>query len=148
MKIDFRIPEKDDFPEILHMMETFYSIDHYEFDKSVSEKNLKTFLTDIRLGRLWMICLHNQPIGYIVLTFGFSFEYHGRDAFIDELFIKEEYRNKGIGKKAMKFIERESSELGIHAIHLEVENHNEKANHLYLQQGYTGNNRALLTKKL
>jgi len=60
----------------------------------------------------------------VVLAFGFSFEYKGRDAFIDELFLKEAYRKKGIGGQTMRFVEQQAKELGVHAIHLEVEKSN------------------------
>lgn len=89
-----------------------------------------------------------MAVGYIVLAFGFSFEYQGHDGFIDECFIKDGYRKKGIGGKAMEIVEAEAATLGIRALHLEVERDNEKGNRLYVKQGYRNNNRLLLTKRL
>ncbi|MEM1135759.1 MAG: GNAT family N-acetyltransferase [Bacteroidota bacterium] len=148
METTFQIPFKNDIPEILDMMQAFYAIDHYSFDRKISEQNLNEFLANETLGRLWMILQDAKIVGYIVLTFGYSFEYGGRDAFIDEFYIKAGYRNKGIGKQTMGFIEEHAKKLGVKAIHLEVESHNEKGNRLYVKQDYQGNNRSLLTKRI
>ncbi len=48
----------------------------------------------------------------------------------------------------MEFIEVQALELGVKAIHLEVEKHNEKGNRLYINQGYKSNSRTLLSKRI
>lgn len=88
----------------------------------------------------------NQAVGYIVLTFGYSLEYRGRDAMIDEFYIRETYRGQGVGKKTIQFIENVCQDLGIQAVHLEVERENQKAQNLYRQAGFTDKNRYFLTK--
>ena len=88
------------------------------------------------------------PVGYIVLTFGYSFEYHGRDSFIDELYIEPQYRRQGIGKRAMQFVEERARELGVNAIHLEVDQGNDPAAELYRRAGYDDHSRFLMTKWL
>ena len=148
MEIEFRQAGEGDLSDILNMMESFNVNENYPFDSAISRKNLKKFIAGSTLGRFWLVRSDHKAIGYIALTFGFSFEYRGRDAFIDELFIKEPYRNKGIGKKAMEFLETEARKLGVKAIHLEVERRNGQGKRLYAQCGYTGSDRALLTKKL
>jgi ribosomal protein S18 acetylase RimI-like enzyme len=146
MKVIFTQALEEKIPEILLMMEEFSSIDNYSFDKEIRQQNLIEFIHNPNLGRLWTINVNQNTIGYIVLTFGFSFEYKGRDSFIDEFFIKEEFRNKGIGLKTMEFLFLKAVELNIKAIHLEVENHNTNANRLYIKQEFKENNRTLLTK--
>ncbi|UII29568.1 GNAT family N-acetyltransferase [Fulvivirga ulvae] len=148
MKITITPYSAEDKADVLAMMALFNQIEGYPFNPAVWEKNLEEFTTNKSLGRIFLITYENSTVGYIVLAFGFSFEYKGRDAFIDEIFIKEGYRNRGIGKIAMDFIEAKARELGVNAIHLEVEAHNENAAMLYLNKGYTSNNRKLLTKRL
>lgn len=130
------------------MMSTFNQIDGYDFDITIGEENLIEFTSNQALGRLYMISNEQEIIGYIVLTFGFSFEYKGRDAFIDEFYIKESYRNQGIGKLTMDFVESEARKFNVKALHLEVEPHNLNANKLYLKKGYQSNNRVLMTKTI
>lgn len=147
MKATFQLASEKLIPEILEMMADFNAIDNYPFDKKTGRRNLEEFLTGNHLGRLWTIHVKDSVVGYIALTFGFSFEYRGRDAFIDEFFIKEGFRNRGIGRETMEFIEGQAVELGVKAIHLEVEKHNEKGSRLYIKQGYKSNNRMLLSKR-
>lgn len=75
-------------------------------------------------------------LGYIVLTFGYSLEMGGRDAFIDELFLIETVRGKGIGKRVMELIQAEARRLGVHALHLEVGRENERAQRVYRVAGF------------
>jgi ribosomal protein S18 acetylase RimI-like enzyme len=148
MNINFAIATEEDISDILLMMEEFNSINNYPFDKERTKANLLQFLSDQNLGRAWTINFENSSIGYIVLAFGFSFEHNGRDAFIDELFLKSEFRQKGIGKLTMDFIREEAQKLGINAVHLEVEQHNEAGSKLYRGKGFEDNGRILLTKKI
>jgi len=147
-KASFRQAEIADVHDILDMMKEFYEIDQYLFDKKLSAENLYIFLQNGDLGRLWMIQLQNETVGYVVLTFGFSFEYGGRDAFIDELFIKKPFRNQGIGDSSIKLVLEEAKSLDIKAVHLEVESHNEGGIKLYTKHSFGGNNRKLLTHRI
>lgn len=148
MKIQFTQAENPDVHIILLMMQEFNSIDNYPFDKNKTEKNLFELINNKNLGRIWLIKSNNIIIGYVVLAFGFSFEYGGRDAFIDELFIKADFRNKGIGQKTMSFLEEKARELNINTLHLEVETHNNNASKLYVKNGFKNNDRKLLSKKI
>ncbi len=148
MNIDFKIAREEDIREILIMMEQFYAIDNYPFDKEKTHGNLLAFIADPNLGRAWVITSDDFIIGYIVLAYGYSFERGGRDAFIDELFLKTAFRRKGIGKLAMDFIKNEAPKLGIHAIHLEVEPHNTGGLKLYLEKGFMENGRILMSKEI
>ena len=84
--------------------------------------------------------------GYLILTFGFSLEYGGRDAFIDEFFIATPHRGRGLGKAALEEVARLAPGLGVHAIHLEVADNNHGAESLYSRQGFYRHNRRLMTR--
>src|SRR5512133_1162383 len=120
METYFRPATVEDIPGLLLMMETFYAIDCYPFNRDKTENNLTDFMGSEDLGRLWMIELEDMNIGYCALTFGFSFEFGGRIALLDEIFIEENYRNKGIGRKLIRFVQEKASLLGIKTILMEV----------------------------
>jgi diamine N-acetyltransferase len=146
MEILFKESQIKNIPEILKMMQAFNALDNYPFDPDLRKKNLLQFIISKELGRLWMIFDGTSVIGYVVLTFGFSFEFKGRDAFVDELFLQENYRSKGIGSQAIDFVLRQTKSLGVKAVHLEAEKHNEKGNRLYTKKGFKEHNRLLMTK--
>jgi ribosomal protein S18 acetylase RimI-like enzyme len=138
-------------PEIeiaVEMMRDFYAIDNYPIDCAVSEKLLREFISDENLGRAWLILLDNTIVGYAILTFVFSFEYGGRIAFLDELYVSEAARGKGIGKQTVQFIQSEAQKLSLKRIYLEVEPHNEKAQQLYVSNGFETHKRKLMQYKV
>lgn len=129
-------------------MSDFYAIDNYPIDIEVSKKLFQEFIHNENLGKAWLILDDEEIVGYIILTFVFSFEYGGKIAFIDELYIKEIARGKGIGNETIEFIKSESTKLSLKLLYLEVENHNEKAQKLYLAHDFAIHNRKLLKYKI
>jgi diamine N-acetyltransferase len=148
MEIYFREAPLEKLDAILGMMKDFSAIDNYAFNREERKENLFRFTASKEMGRLWTIYADELMVGYAVLAFGFSFEFGGRDAFIDELYITESYRNKGIGGKTLEFIFANAPALGIKAIYLEVEKHNEKGNVLYVKKGFKDHNRHLMTRSI
>lgn len=131
----------------MQMIRDFYKIDNYPFSKPKALKCFEQLIENDELGRFWLIYNdENQPIGYMIICFGFSFEYGGRDAFIDEFYFIPEARGKGFGTKALLLLREKSKKLNIKAIHLEVEKANSAGNKLYTKVGFKGNNRSLLTQ--
>lgn len=148
MHPSFRMATDDDIECILAFMRDFYAIDAYPFDVRIARRVLSDLIHAPTFGRVWLIDVDGGPIGYVVLTLGYSLEYHGRDAFVDELYIQAEQRGKGIGTQVMTFVEGACRELGAHAIHLEVERGNVAGQRLYRRAGFDGADRYLLTKRL
>ncbi|HAA11631.1 MAG TPA: GNAT family N-acetyltransferase [Cytophagales bacterium] len=144
--IQLIIPQ--DATEILGMMEAFYALDDYPFDRDMAEQNLNKLLVEEYLGRLWLVQVGNKVAGYLALTFGFSLEYGGRDAFIDEIYLKDEFRGKGVGTHLIKQVSEAAKALGVRALHLEVEVHNIAGNNLYRKAGFQSSGRSLLSKRL
>jgi ribosomal protein S18 acetylase RimI-like enzyme len=118
------------------------------FDEQRRRTIFDQFVRDSPYGRAWLIVEGERPAGYVVLTVSFSFEYRGCDAYIDELYIAEEHRGRGIGRQAMEFVETVARELGVNAMHLEVSRDNEAALELYRRIGYIDHGRYLMTKWL
>jgi GNAT superfamily N-acetyltransferase len=147
MEINFKIANKEDIPLLLDFMELFYAHEGYPLQRDKAEKVLQKLLTNHDLGYAWLINYQEKAVGYIYLTFGFSLEYHGRDAFIDEIFILENYRKLGIGKRAMEFIDEMCPEYGVNALHLEVERVNVNAKKLYEKSNFQDRERFLMVKK-
>ena len=144
----FKPLEIADIEIITQMMQDFYAIDNYPMDVEVAKTLFQEFITNEHLGKSWLIYSENEIVGYIILTFIFSFEYGGKIAFVDELFIKETARGKGIGKEAIQFIQRGVPKLSLKLLYLEVEPHNENAQKLYLAHDFVIHNRKLMKYKV
>ena len=146
--ITFKPLEIADIEIITQMMQDFYAIDNYPMDVEVTKTLFQEFISNEHLGKSWLIYSENEIVGYIILTFIFSFEYGGKIAFLDELFIKETARGKGFGKEAIQFIQQEVPKLSLKLLYLEVEPHNENAQKLYLAHDFELHNRKLMKYKV
>jgi ribosomal protein S18 acetylase RimI-like enzyme len=146
--ITFQNLQKSQIDSIVFMMQDFYAIDNYPIHIEESKQLFETFIANPNLGKAWLIYNDEEVIGYVILTFIFSFEYKGILAFLDELYIKKEHQGKGFGKQAVQFVQKESSQLNVKMLYLEVEQHNENAQKLYLAQDFEVHNRKILKHKL
>src|SRR5215470_17081292 len=115
------------------------------FDESAARAAFRKFLSLPDFGRTWLLCEDAGLVGYIILTIGFSFEFRGHDAFIDELFIVPSRRRRGYGRQAMAFVEEEARKMDVNALHLEVDHSNGPALELYRRVGYKDHGRFLMT---
>jgi len=148
--LEFREAIPGDEAVLLPMMRTLAKQDPevVPFDESAARAALHQFLSLPAFGRIWLLYNGAGLIGYIILTLGFSFEFRGHDAFIDELYVVPAHRRRGYGRQAMAFVEQEAREMGVNAIHLEVDRGNDSALELYRRSGYKDHDRFLMTKWL
>ena len=144
----FRMAGRGDTESILAMMREFYAIDQYPFDEGIARAALERLLSDATLGRAWVVRTGEAAIGYMVLTLGYSLEFHGRDAFVDELYVRAAYRRRGVGTQAIRVAEDACRKLGVHALHLEVERTNTAGQALYRTMGFKDHDRYLMTRWL
>ncbi|MFK7031271.1 GNAT family N-acetyltransferase [Flavobacterium oreochromis] len=144
----FKLIEKNQINVAVKMMQDFYAIDNYPINPLISSTLFDQFISNKNLGRCWFIYDDNEIIGYIILTFIFSFEYQGILAFIDELYLAQHSRGKGIGKKALDFIKKEALILNVKMIYLEVEEHNMNAQKLYISNDFMIHKRKIMKYKL
>lgn len=146
MSITFQPADAADTNSLIEMMRGLYAHDGTLFDEHSHRAALRQLLNDERGGRVWLIQSDDESAGYVVLTFGFSLEFKGRDAFIDELFLREQFRGRGLGQQAIDFAAEHCRAHGVRAIHLEVERSNARAQAAYRKAGFKDHDRYLLTK--
>jgi ribosomal protein S18 acetylase RimI-like enzyme len=137
-----------DLAELLALLERFHASQGYAFDASAARHALGALLARPELGRVYRIVQGGASVGYAALTFGWSLEWGGRDAFVDEIFVEEETRGRGVGRAALRALAAEAERLGVRALHLEVESANQAAQALYRSEGFAGNERRILTRRL
>ena len=148
MTINYRVATIADLTILLELVKEFHEKEKLAFDEQLDRDVLASFLADGSLGQLWLIQQKDEVIGYIILTLGYSLEYRGRDAFLDEFYVRPKYRGQGIGTQTLTFAEETCRLLGIKALHLEVDFENPDAQRLYHRVGYQRHHRFLMTKDL
>ena len=137
-----------DVPVVIELMRLYYEYDGHPFVEETARKGLERLLRDPSLGVVWIIYDAEEAAGYLVACYGFALEYAGRDVFIDEFYLRPEYRESGIGSSALSQAEQQLHGLGVKAIYLLVMPGNDRAEHFYRRAGYDDTGRLLLSKGL
>ena len=138
-----------DVERLLEYIRALYAADGtIPFVREAAREAVERLIADSSLGRAWLIEANGEIAGYLVVVFGYSLEWHGRDAFVDELFVEPARRSAGIGTEALRLAETACREAGVKALHLEVEHTNTRAQELYRRAGYVDHQRYLMTKVL
>jgi ribosomal protein S18 acetylase RimI-like enzyme len=146
MDVAFKLANVDDSGLLIEFMQEFYELDHVTLDEPAARSAVQQILSNDSFGRVWLMQVDGNPIGYIVLTLGFSLEFQGRDAFIDEIYIRAAHRGRGVGRRAIEFVEGVCCSLGVRALHLEVERENKSAQAMYRKVGFADQDSYLMTK--
>jgi GNAT superfamily N-acetyltransferase len=147
-ELSFKSADSSDVETLLSMMQEFYAHEELRFDGAAARRALEGILGNAAFGRVFLIHVGDEVAGYTVLTFGYSLEFHGRDAFVDELFLLQKVRGQGIGGRALEFLAQVCRENGVAALHLEVERKNTAAQATYRKFGFADHDRYLMTKWL
>lgn len=146
METTFKAVTPDDMELLLAMMREFYAHEDLQFDEATARRALQGLINNQDYGRAFLISGDGEVAGYAVLTFGYSLEFHGRDAFVDELFLRAGWRGQGIGQRALAFLAEVCAAASVKALHLEVERKNTIAQQTYRKFGFNDHDRYLMTK--
>lgn len=99
-------------------------------------------------GAIYLIGPPRAPIGYMVVCFGWSVEFGGLDAILDELYVRPGVRGRGIATESLIALPRALAEGGLRAIHLEVERENAAAKKLYARAGFTSREKYMFMSRV
>ncbi|MEE3716020.1 GNAT family N-acetyltransferase [Tumidithrix elongata RA019] len=152
MAITFKLAEFIDIDPLIELVQEFYRFEHMHFDRGVIDAVLG-LLSDETFGRIWLIYDEDSETqkhlaGYVALIFTYSLETHGRNAMVDELFLRSPHRGKGIGKEVFRFLEDFCQSMNMPVMHLLVDHRNAIAHRFYIKKGFKQQDRYILSKWL
>ena len=136
MNHSLRLASIDDIQQLLPLIRDFHTLEGIQISEEQRKKAVNDLLSDLSLGGVWLILADTTVAGYVALTFGYSIEFGGKDAFIDELYIRPELQGQGLGKQTLIKIQQAAKAQNIQAVHLEVARHNTKAQKIYARANF------------
>ena len=143
-----RKASRTDLELLVSMMAEFYSESPYPLNRRRAAEAFAPLLADDRLGHVWFIQSNSKDVGYVVVTLGYSMEYGGLNAFVDDFFIQPAFRGAGLGKAALAEVRNFCVNRGIRAILVETGRENAAALAAYRRAGFADTDRLHLTLRL
>ena len=105
--------------------------------ENIPEENITSsfdlFLADTPYGDAFIFESEGQVAGYGVLAYTHSQEAGGKVVWIEEIYVKKEYRGRGLGSEFLEFV-KES--IPARRYRLETEPENTRAAELYRRHGF------------
>jgi len=147
MRTEIRAANEKDIETILDLMKGYYQYDNLDYSKERSRATLHEFINS-NSGSLFVIELSGKPIGYFCLSYGYSLELHGKDCFLDEIYLLPYYRQQGIGTEVLQFIEIFVKKGNFKSVHLIVFEKNIAAQQFYIKNGFRTRKAIFMTKSL
>ena len=135
-KFEIRKINKDDYHYVLTMMIELYMSPAVIHKPSMEDikKNIDASLNDDIPLICYVFTIDDSIIGYSMIAKSFSTEYAMPCIWIEDLYIKEKYRHRGIGQEYFSFVKKEYPS-DQYRIRLEVEPSNENAKRFYDNAG-------------
>ncbi|MEO9514821.1 MAG: GNAT family N-acetyltransferase [Paracoccaceae bacterium] len=136
MSAALTLANAEHFDRLSALVATFHTEEGLTTTTEQREAALMQLLEGSPHGVAYLIGPARAPIGYIVLSFGWSLEFGGMDGFVDELFIRPGVRGRGIATEVLLALPKALADAGLKALHLEVDVQNETAQRLYKRSGF------------
>ena len=121
----------DDADKLLPLVAAFHEHEGFGTDADHQRAAILPLLEGSPHGAIWLIGPRRAPVGYVAVSFGWSVEFGGLDAMVDELFVRSAVRKRGMGADALNHLAMALKEAGIHAMHLEAAGDNDALQRFY-----------------
>ncbi len=135
MNIKIRGMHEGDREDVISMMKTFYSSPavYTEGSEDIFIKDFNSCVSGSPYSEGFIFEESNEICGYAMVSKSFSTEFGKPCIWIEDIYIKEGFRGKGIGKEYFDFLGKKYTDV---ISRLEVQRENAAAIHLYKKEGF------------
>ncbi|MCG7492317.1 GNAT family N-acetyltransferase [Thalassobius sp. Cn5-15] len=126
-----RLARPDDLPKLLPLVEAFHEHIGAPTKTDHCESALSPLLEGNPLGVVYLIGPRIAPIGYIVISFGWSVEYGGMIGTVDQVFLRPSVRGRGIGHEVLSELPKALADAGLKAMNVQIPFDDEAAQRFY-----------------
>lgn len=131
-----RQADPNDLHALLPLVAAYHAFEKVTLSERERHRAVADLLADPSLGFVLRLDAEGQLVGYAAVCFGYSIEFGGRDAFLDELYVVAEARGHGLGDRLLAEGKARAKASGVRALHLEVDPENAAARRLYTRHGF------------
>jgi len=124
-----------DVPTLVDLMAEVYGESSVPLDRAWAAQSFRDLLRNPSHGPVWLLEVDGSPGGHVVLSVRFAMEFGGL-GYIDDLFVKQDYRRRGVARAGLDVLLEDCRRRGCRAIHVEVAPDNVAAIALYRSSGW------------
>jgi ribosomal protein S18 acetylase RimI-like enzyme len=121
----------EDAGRVLPLVAAFHAEMGIDSDETTRAAGIAPLLDGSPHGVVYLMGPQRAPIGYVVISFGWSVEFGGMDGFVDEIFVRPGVRGRGIGAEVLSQLAKALGEAGMKALHLEVRKDDARTRRFY-----------------
>lgn len=121
----------EDLERLAPLVASFHGEMGYDTDAAHQEAAVMPLLEGSPHGAIWLVGPRRAPVGYVVISFGWSMENGGLEGRVDEIFVRPPVRGRGMGFEALNGIAKALGSSGVRALHLEVARDDARAQRFY-----------------
>jgi GNAT superfamily N-acetyltransferase len=132
--------------QTLDWMRQLYTHEGIPWNEALARRAVEQVTQHPEYGGVWLIQADGIVVGYFALTVAYSLEFGGRFGLLDEFFVAEEWRCRGLGTQALNFALDWCRAQDFAALRLEVDPQNLRGQKLYRRMGFDLQERYLMTR--
>ena len=136
MSAALHLARAEDIDRLDALVAAFHAEEGLTLAPDLRRAGLLPLLEGIPHGAAYLVGPARAPIGYVIVSFGWSVEFGGLDGIVDEIYVRPPVRGRGIATEVLLSLPRALGAAGVKAIHLEVSRGNEAAQRLYARAGF------------
>ena len=133
--MNIRIMKEEDREAVLDMMRVFYASPAVLSNGSeeIFQADIDSCISDSPYLEGYVFEDEGALFGYGMIAKSFSTEFGKPCIWIEDIYMKEEYRGQGVGSAFIRLVEESYPD---HVYRLEAEEENERAIHVYKKNGF------------
>ncbi|WP_296424067.1 GNAT family N-acetyltransferase [Yoonia sp.] len=110
----------DDGDRVLALIQRSHEERGLPHDDAHRAATILPLLDGSPLGAVWLIGPARAPLGYVMITFGWSVDLGGLIGWVEDIFIRPSVRKRGIGTEVLHGVARTLGQANLRALHANV----------------------------
>ena len=136
MSAALHLATDEDIDRVLPLVAAYHRMEGIGSDDEARRAAVMPLLNGSSLGCVYLIGPRTAPLGYIAIAVGWSIEFGGMDGFIDEFYIRDAVRGRGVGSEVLNTLLPKLDKAGVKALHLEAAKDRPRLARLYARAGF------------
>jgi GNAT superfamily N-acetyltransferase len=135
MEIKLATPDQRDI--IIEMINELWIYDDIAADRDNINRAVDLVFSQPGLAEIHLLYEGDEVAGYFILVPSFGIEYGGLYVTLDELFVREPFRRRGLGRQIINFVLDRCREQGWLVVEAMAFQENKTAQYFYGSHGFT-----------